>query len=72
MAAEHSAKEKRKQWSTDSMAAAVKSGMSLRKAAKLYNVPVETTRQSKVGLAVNQAQQPCLVWKMRRNWRTMS
>ena len=37
---------KRKLWSTESMTEAVKAveaGMSLRQAAKVYNVPVETT-----------------------------
>ena len=56
MATVHSTKEKprekRKQWSTESMKAAVKAvedGMSLRKAARFYNVPVETTRRRVLG-----------------------
>lgn len=39
---------KRKQWSCESMEAAVKSvkeGMGLREASRLYNVPVETLRR---------------------------
>lgn len=43
----HSVSRKRKQWSQESMVAALKDieeGMGIRQAAKLYNVPFETLR----------------------------
>jgi len=45
-------KTKRKQWSSESMEAAVKSvkdGMGLRQASQLYNVPLETMRRRVIG-----------------------
>jgi len=45
-------KTKRKQWSSESMEAAVKSvkdGMGLRQASRLYNVPLETMRRRVIG-----------------------